>query len=386
MIYTRAKCVHPDFKEFSLLTEARYESGSIYWHDQHDVSIRSIEFNFFLDDSHWEHIRNDPTTKILLFYGDEYFNIDDVNKFANVILTKNINPTQIYLVTVDENWAQWAEQMFVERGIVGVNIQGYNVLLKKTKTNIQDTGLSYRYKFSALSRNYNEWRLRFFLEMVNRGIISNFKYTFNNIHPYASPIKIIDKQEIKNKSINFGLFNDNISEWIDKMPYTLEEDEVENKWTDHSYFAIKQSDIHVLIESHFDPFAYQHPRPSMSPDYFSPAFPTEKTYKVMSCKTPFIAYTTPYFLKELKQLGYKTFSPWIDERYDNIVDDVVRSSTIAQEIERINNLDTSSYDDLINHCRDIAEENYAILVEKKSNIQLVDTFSWVNDYMRTHLT
>jgi hypothetical protein len=124
----------------------------------------------------------------------------------------------------------------------------------------------------------------------------------------------------------------------------------------------------------------------MSPDYFSPAFPTEKTYKVMSCKTPFIAYTTPYFLKELKQLGYKTFSPWIDERYDNIVDDVVRSSTIAQEIERINNLDTSSYDDLINHCRDIAEENYAILVEKKSNIQLVDTFSWVNDYMRTHLT
>jgi hypothetical protein len=301
-------------------------------------------------------------------------------------LARNINPAQVYLVTIDENWAQWAEQMFVERGIIGVNIQGYNVLLGKTKTNIQDAILGHRYKFSALSRNYNEWRLRFFLEMVNRGIISNFNYTFNNIHPYASPMKIIDKQEIKNQSVNFGLFNNNISEWIDKMPYTLEEAEVGNKWTDYSYFAIKRSDIHVLIESHFDPFATQFPRPSMSPDYFSPTFPTEKTYKVMSCKTPFIAYTTPYFLKELKQLGYKTFSPWIDESYDDIEDDTVRSSTIAQEIERINNLDTTSYDILVKHCRDIAEENYFILVEKKNNVKFEEKFSWISNYMHSRIT
>jgi hypothetical protein len=386
VIYSRAKCVHPDFKEFSLLTEARYEPGSIYWHDQHDVSIRSIEFNHFLDESHWEHIRTDPTAKILLFYGDEYFNINDVNWFVNTILARNINPAQVYLVTIDENWAQWAEQMFVERGIIGVNVQGYNVLLGKTKTDIQDTVLGYRYKFSALSRNYNKWRLRFFLEMVSRGIISNFNYTFNNIHPYASPIQIIEKQEIKNQSVEFRLLDDRTSDWIDKMPYTLKEDAVENKWTDHSYFAIKRSDIHILIESHFDPFMTNFGQRSVyRPDYFSPAFPTEKTYKVMSCKTPFIAYTTPYFLKELKQLGYKTFSPWIDESYDNIEDDTVRVSTIVQEIERINNLNTNSYDTLVKSCQAIAEENYAVLIEKKNNIQLLDNFSWIKNYMHSSI-
>ena len=159
-----------------------------------------------------------------------------------------------------------------------------------------------------------------------------------------------------------------------------------NKWTAYSYCTIKRSDIHILIESHFDPFTTNFGERSLyRPDYFSPAFPTEKTYKVMSCKTPFIAYTTPYFLKELKQLGYKTFSPWIDESYDNIEDDTVRSSTIAQEIERINNLDTTSYNSLVNHCQDIAEENYAILIEKKNNIQFLDNFSWIKNYMHSNI-
>lgn len=382
MIYCRAKCIHPDFKDFSLLSEAKYEPESIYWHDQHDVAIRSIEFEHFLDESHWEHIRNDPTTKILLFYGDEYFNVKDINWFANVILKKNINPSQIYLVTIDENWAKWAETLFAERGIIGINIQGYNVLLRKTKTDIKDTILGSRSKFSALSRNYNTWRLRLFLEMVNRGIISNFNYTFNNIHPYANPMKIINKQEIKNESINFRLFDDKISNWIDGIPYTFSEDIVENKWTDYSYFAIKRSDIHILIESHFDPFMTNlGERATYRPDYFSPAFPTEKTYKVMACKTPFIAYTTPYFLKELQQLGYKTFSPWINESYDSIEDDITRSTVIAQEIERINNLDSLSYDHLIKNCQDIAQENYSVLVEKKNSVKLEDKFSWMANYM-----
>jgi hypothetical protein len=384
MIYCREKCIHPDFKEFSLLSEAKYEPGSIYWHDQHDAAIRSIEFGSFLDESHWDHIRTDPTTKILLFYGDEYFNIKDINKFSSVILARDINPNQIYLVTIDENWAKWAEQMFAERGITGINIQEYNVLLKKTKIDIKNTVLGSRFKFSALSRNYNKWRLRFFLEMVSRGIISDFNYTFNNIYPYASPMKIIDKQEIKNESISFGLFNDNVSKWIDEIPYTLQEDGVENKWTDYSYFAIKRSDIHVLIESHFDPFDTNRGERSVyKPDYFSPAFPTEKTYKAISCKTPFIAYTTPYFLKELRQMGYKTFGPWIDESYDDIEDDTVRSTAIAQEIERIHNLDTDSYNSLIKNCRDIAEENYAVLLQKKNNIQLVNDFAWITAYMHT---
>ena len=43
-------------------------------------------------------------------------------------------------------------------------------------------------------------------------------------------------------------------------------------------------------------------------------------------------------LQILKQRGFKTFSPWIDESYDNEVNDHVRFNLIVEEIVRLNKL------------------------------------------------
>lgn len=72
-------------------------------------------------------------------------------------------------------------------------------------------------------------------------------------------------------------------------------------------------------------------------------FITEKTEKCFSAGQPFIIISNPYFLKKLKELGYKTFSDFWDESYDEEEDDEVRMEMIFDEIKKINLL---SYDEL----------------------------------------
>jgi len=45
-------------------------------------------------------------------------------------------------------------------------------------------------------------------------------------------------------------------------------------------------------------------------------FPTEKTFRPILLKTPFIVQGPQNFLRNLKKLGFKTFASWWDEGYD----------------------------------------------------------------------
>ena len=50
---------------------------------------------------------------------------------------------------------------------------------------------------------------------------------------------------------------------------------------------------------------------------------------------PFIIVTAPNSLQYLKALGYKTYSPFIDESYDSIQDDGDRMLAILDQIEKL---------------------------------------------------
>jgi predicted PurR-regulated permease PerM len=50
---------------------------------------------------------------------------------------------------------------------------------------------------------------------------------------------------------------------------------------------------------------------------------------------PFIVFAYPNLLSELRKLGYKTFTPLIDETYDTIINDDDRFEAIWNEITRL---------------------------------------------------
>lgn len=67
-------------------------------------------------------------------------------------------------------------------------------------------------------------------------------------------------------------------------------------------------------------------------------FCTEKTFRAIAMLHPFILMTRPFTLQALKDMGYKTFSPHIDETYDTIVDDIDRLEAINDSILKLSKM------------------------------------------------
>ena len=53
---------------------------------------------------------------------------------------------------------------------------------------------------------------------------------------------------------------------------------------------------------------------------------------------PFVFVGNYHGLKKLKELGYRTFHPYINEEYDNIEDSIQRMKAIVKEIKRLTDL------------------------------------------------
>ena len=74
-------------------------------------------------------------------------------------------------------------------------------------------------------------------------------------------------------------------------------------------------------------------------DYVDNFFLTEKTVKVLITGMPFVVVSTPYFLKNLQQLGFTTYNQLWDESYDSITDYRARVDTIVNLCNNLKNFD-----------------------------------------------
>ena len=84
---------------------------------------------------------------------------------------------------------------------------------------------------------------------------------------------------------------------------------------------------------------------------------TEKILRPIACGHPFIIAAGPGTLGFLKQYGFKTFSPFIDESYDLITDNSLRLQAIASEMKRISLLNSVQLSQLLSNCQEIANHN-----------------------------
>lgn len=65
---------------------------------------------------------------------------------------------------------------------------------------------------------------------------------------------------------------------------------------------------------------------------------TEKIFKPMANLQPFLFLANCNVLKTMRELGFKTFSPMIDESYDDEPDEVTRLNMIYSEIHRLSSM------------------------------------------------
>jgi hypothetical protein len=84
----------------------------------------------------------------------------------------------------------------------------------------------------------------------------------------------------------------------------------------------------------------------------------EKIYKSFACLMPFVIVGQFETLKVLKELGFKTFSPIINEDYDNEKDNEKRMDLVIEEIKRLNNMTHSEIDNMFWEFKGILIHNF----------------------------
>ena len=90
---------------------------------------------------------------------------------------------------------------------------------------------------------------------------------------------------------------------------------------------------------------------------------SEKTFRSIYNKMPFIIYGRQHQLKYLKGLGYKTYNALFDESYDDIKDDKERGKCIVNEIEKFCLLDRDKKEELVTGVKQIVDHNYNLINE-----------------------
>ena len=117
------------------------------------------------------------------------------------------------------------------------------------------------------------------------------------------------------------------------------------------------------------------------PLQYATSFFTEKTWKVLLSGIPFIIFSTPYSLNDLKKLGFKTYTPFINESYDLIEDNNLRLLAIVEEIYRISTLSDVDFEQLLQNCSDIAEFNAKLVNSMKYSMKLSTEFNFLNQLL-----
>ena len=112
-------------------------------------------------------------------------------------------------------------------------------------------------------------------------------------------------------------------------------------------------------------------------------FLTEKIFKPIIFMQPFIVVGPHHSLQRLKDMGYQTFSPLINESYDNEKDPMKRLDLIYQEIERLTHLSHQQMQDLVFDTKEILFHNFENIKNRRNQLVkekqlIIDLQEWVN--------
>lgn len=101
---------------------------------------------------------------------------------------------------------------------------------------------------------------------------------------------------------------------------------------------------------------------------------SEKTYKPIAHQHPFLVLGRPYTLRYLRKIGFKTFSPFIDESYDFEPNDEKRLNMIILEMKKLNSLSQKELDEMIQSLNPILQYNYEYLININKDKKLEKIF------------
>jgi hypothetical protein len=85
---------------------------------------------------------------------------------------------------------------------------------------------------------------------------------------------------------------------------------------------------------------------------------TEKIFKPIVSRMPFVLVGPAHNLKYLQEYGFKTFDRWIDESYDDIEDPILRMRAIGETMTKICSHSDEKLYNMLQEMAEVLEHNY----------------------------
>lgn len=152
---------------------------------------------------------------------------------------------------------------------------------------------------------------------------------------------------------------DDVFPFLKALPLTHDKVSYPVLWSDNAY------DLDALYDDIFCKIVCE--------TYFSGRtfFISEKTYRCIINKRPFIVQGPKWFLKNLRKLGFKTFSKWWDEGYDEDPGDS-RFETLTQHVDWVGHQSKQTITNWYQEMQSTLEHNYNTLCNL-TNEQILGT-------------
>jgi hypothetical protein len=315
--------------------------------------------------------------------------VDHIDKLVEFCKNFNVAGTRIVIIASNfqsrENIQEYLINQIPGVFVADLNFSEWgtmNYFKNRNFDNLNHQSTLQIKRFSMFSRHYKSWRHLFVGKLFQENLLDNFYFSFFNIDPYkvvdGNTLTYDDDYIIEQLTKIDSDFSKELANthFYQNLPFRLPVSN-DNFFQIHSSLAIDDvfasSKIHVTIETLF---------PYSENDWH----PTEKTYKTIAYKKPFIMFSSHLFLKNLRKTGYATFHPYIDETYDTIRDPKKRLAAIVVEIKRLCNLEEEEFQNIIQNCQERIEWNFNRLL-KRDQFYYYGTYidpatEWAMEYKR----
>jgi hypothetical protein len=283
--------------------------------------------------------------------------------FHNSCHEYSVNPRQIIFLTgnmrVEEDYEEWCKEKNPYFRIKPIPYPTFEAMIclaarnkgLKTLPSFYDH-VTYKKMWPERIKAYNllqkrprAHRMWMFKEIVNNGLL---EHGINSMNPldYNNTYfegKLMDPKDYATCSRYLPMLPPNVP----YNPLEVEEFGHEDSGKYQLFFNEKvclDSYMSVISEASFG-------------DSERTCFISEKTFKPIACYHPFIVFGNKHSLAVLREMGYKTFHPFIDESYDS-KSSWQRLSAITEAIWKVKSIPVDQRLDWYMGMEEILEHNY----------------------------
>ena len=295
-----------------------------------------------------------------------HVNINLFEEFYKELKSKKVNPSNFIFVTgnmiAKNQYKEWKENSEYkdEEDFHIIEFSGYRHINYKEKWTLasEDVNKKIKKHFLCYNRNMQHPHRTLLLSLLNKEeIMDSGLVSYPNLSTSGSTVRNFP-------SPSFNLGNGAKKELLKSMrdiakksPSIIDVDEWRTNHFDTSpSWPYEQTLFSLVSESHF---------------VEKTLFLSEKIWKVIANNHPFVLVGSYHTLKYLREEGFKTFNPYIDESYDNEIHPYKRIVKIVKEVKRLCSLNKEQRHKFLSDVSGIVQYNYQNLMRDQSNVDRV---------------